>query len=75
MSVYSIALPRCPFFFKRRKLYPKAKGLRLVGVHMGPDDWLFVMYRRANAEAVTRITSFALSFVCVGLATAFELPI
>ena len=30
MSVYSIALPRCPFFFKRRKLYPKAKGLRLL---------------------------------------------
>ena len=29
MSTYSIALPRCPFFFKRR-MYSKAKGLRLM---------------------------------------------
>jgi hypothetical protein len=43
-------------------------------VHMSPDDWLVVSYRGADAEAVTRITAFALSFVCVGLATAFELP-
>jgi hypothetical protein len=27
--VYSIALLRCPFFFKRRK-YSKVKGLRLM---------------------------------------------
>jgi hypothetical protein len=74
MSVYSIALPRCPFFLKRRK-YSKAKGLRPDSVHMSPDDWLVVSYRSADAEAVTRITVFALSFVCVGLATAFELPI
>ena len=29
MRVYSIALPRCPLFFKRRK-YSKVKGLRLM---------------------------------------------
>ena len=29
MRVYSIALPRCPFFFKRRK-YSKVEGLRLI---------------------------------------------
>jgi len=27
--VYSIALPRCPLFFKRRR-YSKVKGLRLI---------------------------------------------
>ena len=29
MRVYSIALPRCPCFFKRRK-YSKVEGLRLI---------------------------------------------
>ena len=74
MSVYSIALPRCPFFFKRWK-YSKAKGLRLMTFITGPDDWLVLSYRTADAEAVTRITAFAFPFVCVELATAFDLPI
>ena len=29
MSAYSILMPRCPLFFKRRK-YSKVKGLRLI---------------------------------------------
>ena len=67
MSTYSVALPRCPFFFKRR-MYSKAKGI-------APDDWQFVSYRSADAKAVTHITALALFSVCVGWATAFELPV
>jgi hypothetical protein len=29
MSAYSILMPRCPLFFKRRK-YSKVEGLRLI---------------------------------------------
>src|ERR1700738_4871620 len=43
---------------------------------VAPDDWLFVSYRSADAEAVTHITAPCAFFcVCVGLATAFGLPI
>ena len=31
MSVYSTALPRCPFFFKRRKYSKVAFKLSLIG--------------------------------------------
>ena len=54
------------------------KGQRLAtdGVQtIAPDDWQFVSYRSAVAVAVTHITTAALFSVCVGWATAFELPV
>ena len=47
MSVYSIAFPRCPFFFKRR-MYSKAKGLRLMAFKLSLPDWQFVSYRSSD---------------------------
>ena len=63
-----------PVLFQAAEVF---EGQRLTtdGVHMRPNHWLVLSYRSAGAEAVTRITDFALPFVCVGLATAFELPI
>ena len=58
MSVYSTALPRCPFFFKRRKYSKVAFNV------IAPDDRLFVSYRSADAEAVTHITA-PCAFLCV----------
>ena len=58
MSVYSIALPRCPFFFKRRKYSKVAFKLSL------PMIGYLVPYPSADAEAVTHITA-PYAFLCV----------
>jgi hypothetical protein len=58
MSVYSIALPRCPVFFKRRKYSKVAFKLS------APDDLLPVPYPSADVEAVTHITA-PCAFLCV----------
>ena len=59
MSVYSTALPRCPFFFKRRKYSKVAFNV------IAPDDWLFVSYRSADAEAVDFYITAPCAFLCM----------